>query len=280
MKKAILKAAFVATLSLVAVQAPAQLNLKKAIGGVAKAAQAVTLTDAQMTAYVKEYIDWMDKHNPVLPADDPYTQRLARLTEGLTEVEGIPLNFKVYNVIDVNAFACADGSVRVYSGLMDLMDDNEILGVIGHEIGHVAHKDTKEAFKNALLTSALKDGLSATSSKVAMLTDSQIGAIGEKMLSARYSRKQEDKADDYGYEFLVKKGKNPWAMALAFEKLKSLESATPSVSNFVNNLFSDHPDVDKRIKRMAQRATKDGFKTPVAETTTGKKTTTKKSTKR
>lgn len=268
-------------LALVTVSAPASAqSLERLIGGVKKAAQAYKLSDKEVQAYVHEYITKLDSTSKVLPATNAYTKRLAKLTQGLDNVEGIPLNFKVYETDEVNAFACADGSVRVYSGLMDLMDDNEILGVIGHEIGHVAHKDTKEAFKNALLTSALKDGLSATSSKVAMLTDSQIGAIGEKMLSARYSRKQEDKADDYGYEFLVKKGKNPWAMALAFEKLKSLESATPSVSNFVNNLFSDHPDVDKRIKRMAQRATKDGFKTPVAETTTGKKTTTNKSTKR
>ncbi|MDE6121546.1 MAG: peptidase, partial [Muribaculaceae bacterium] len=53
--------------------AQAQLNVGRIAKGVGKAAQAVTLTDAQMTAYVKEYIDWMDEHNPVLPADDPYT---------------------------------------------------------------------------------------------------------------------------------------------------------------------------------------------------------------
>lgn len=96
-----------------------------------------------MVAYVKEYIDWMDKNNPVCPADNPYAIRLAKLTEGLTDVEGMPLNFKVYDVIDVNAFACADGSIRVFSSLMDIMSDEELLGVIGHEVGHVAHKDSK-----------------------------------------------------------------------------------------------------------------------------------------
>lgn len=78
----------------------AQFNLKKAIGGAAKAVQAFTLTDAQMADYVRESVDWMDKNNPVLPEDDPYTQRLNRLVEGITEADGIPLNFKVYNVVD------------------------------------------------------------------------------------------------------------------------------------------------------------------------------------
>ena len=116
----------------VAVPASAQFNLKKAISGAAKATKALTLTDAQMAAYVKESVDWMDKNNPVLPEDDPYTQRLRKLTAGITDADGIPLNFKVYNVIDVNAFACPDGSVRVFSSLMEIMDDDELLGVIWH----------------------------------------------------------------------------------------------------------------------------------------------------
>ena len=99
----------------------AQFNLKKAIGGASKAVKAATLTDADVANYVKEYIDWMDKHNQVCPENNPYSIRLKKLTQGLNDVEGIPLNFKVYYVTDVNAFACADGSVRVFSSLMDIM---------------------------------------------------------------------------------------------------------------------------------------------------------------
>ena len=90
------------------VPALAQFNLKKAVSGAAKAVKAVTLTDEQMTEYVKEYIDWMDKNNSVCDANSPYTQRLNKLTQGLGDADGIPLNFKVYHVTDVNAFACAD----------------------------------------------------------------------------------------------------------------------------------------------------------------------------
>ena len=163
--------------------ANAQFNLSKAINAGAKAAKAITLTDKQMADYVKEYIDWMDKNNPVLPDDDPYTIRLNKLTEGLTEVDGLPLNFKVYNVVDVNAFACADGSVRVFAALMDIMTDDELRGVIGHEIGHVAHHDSKKAFKTALLTSALKDGVASTHGVAAALTDSQLGDLGEALVN-------------------------------------------------------------------------------------------------
>lgn len=238
----------------------AQFNLKKAVGGAAKAVQAATLTDEQMTAYVKEYIDWMDTHNKVCEPDHPYTQRLNRLTEGLTDVEGIPLNFKVYWVVDVNAFACADGSVRVFAALMDIMSDEELLGVIGHEIGHVAHKDSKKAFRTALLTSALKDGISANGGTIAALTDSQIGDLGEALANAKYSQKQENQADDYGYEFLKKSGKNPWAMALSFKRLKEIQGE--GKQSKINQLFSSHPDLDKRIQRMEKRATDEGITPP------------------
>lgn len=263
MFKTMIRMALVAAMLVgAASSASAQINLKKAASGLGKVAQAVTLTDAQMTAYVKEYIDWMDKYNPVLPDDDPYTIRLNSLTEGLTDVEGLPLNFKVYNVVDVNAFACADGSVRVFAALMDIMNDDELLGVIGHEVGHVAHHDSKKAFKQALLTSALRDAAAASSSKVAALTDSQLGDLGEALAGAKYSQKQENAADDYGYEFLKSHGKNPYAMAMSFKRLKDMQGGTKSSK--VNQLFSSHPDLEKRIQRMEKRAKSEGFSEPEA----------------
>ena len=265
MKNICVKALAAAALLCVAMPATAQFNLKKAVGAAASTVKAVTLTDEQMAEYVKEYIDWMDKHNPVTPADNPYTIRLNKQTEGLTSVEGIPLNFKVYDVIDVNAFACADGSVRVFSSLMDIMSDEELLGVIGHEVGHVAHKDSKKAFRTALLTSALKDGIASSSGKAAALTESQLGSLGEALVNANYSQKQEREADDYGYEFLKKAGKNPWSMALSFKKLKALqEEAGAKKDSKLNQLFSTHPDIDARIKRMEKRATDEGVAMPEA----------------
>ena len=237
----------------------AQFNLKKAVGSAAKAAQALTLTDAQTAAYVKESVDWMDKNNPVLPDDDPYTQRLNRLVDGITDADGIPLNFKVYNVVDVNAFACPDGSVRVFAALMDLMDDDELMGVIGHEIGHVVKRHSKNAFKNQLMTGALKDAVASTGGKAAALTESQLGTLGESLINAKYSQKQEGEADDRGYDFLVKNGRNPWGMVKAFEKLQSMEGDGAQKATFVTKMFSSHPETQARIDKMSKRCQQDGY---------------------
>lgn len=240
----------------------AQFNIGRAISGAAKAVQAVTLTDAQMAAYVKESVDWMDRNNPVLPDDSPYTQRLKRLTSGITEADGIPLNFKVYHVVDVNAFACPDGSVRVFSSLMDIMDDDELLGVIGHELGHVLKHHSKKAFKEQLLSGALKDAIASTGNVAAALTDSQLGQLGDALVSAKYSQKQETEADDCGYDFLVSKGKNPWGIVMSFEKLQSLEGQSGVKQSAVQKMFSSHPDTQKRIAHLEKRCKKDGFERP------------------
>lgn len=243
-----------------AAPASAQFNLKKAISGGAKAVKALTLTDAQMAAYVKESVDWMDKHNPVLPEDDPYTVRLRKLTAGITEADGIPLNFKVYNVVDVNAFACPDGSVRVFAALMDMMSDDELLGVIGHEIGHVLKHHSKNAFKTSLLTDALKDGISSAGGVAAALSDSQLGTLTQSLINAKYSQKQENEADDCGYDFLVSKGKNPWGMVMAFEKLQTMEGNQKS--SYITKMFSSHPETKARIEKMTKRCVKDNYPRP------------------
>jgi len=256
MKRLILSA--LAAISLVSC---GTLNPNYIASGVMKAGQAASLSNAEIQQYVAASVAQMDAKNNVLGSDSPYVQRLNRITKGITSVDGIPLNFKVYKTSDVNAFACADGSVRVYTGLMDLMSDDEVLGVIGHEIGHVAHKHSLKAYKKALMTSAAVDAISSTGSVAAVLSNSVLGQLGESMVNASFSRKQETDADDYGYDFLKAHGKNPWYMGLAFEKLMS-QSSNSSTSSSVAQMFSSHPDTASRVERVAKKAKADGYNRP------------------
>lgn len=207
----------------------------------------------------------MDKNNPVLPDDSPYTQRLNRLVKGITDADGIPLNFKVYHVTDINAFACPDGSVRVFSSLMDIMNDDELMGIIGHEIGHVVKRYSKNQFKNQLLSDALKDAVASTGGTAAALTESQLVTLGDALVNAKYSQKQENEADDCAYDFLVKNGRNPWGMVMAFEKFLNLdEGGSGQQASYITKMFSSHPETTKRIERMTKRCNKDGFTRPQA----------------
>ena len=238
----------------------AQTNWGRAISGAVKAGQAMTITDEDLAKVVRQQVIAMDRQNKVCGKNSKYTKRLKQLTKNMKDADDIKLNFKVYQTTDLNAFACPDGSVRVFSALMDILDDNELLGVIGHEIGHVALRHSKKAWRSALLRSAASDVIGAKSSTWATLSDSSLGSITSAALSAKHSRYHETQADDYGYEFLKKSGKNPWAMGLAFKKLKALsKQSNQSKYSKLLEAFSSHPDFDERIGRMRAKAEKDGF---------------------
>jgi putative metalloprotease len=229
----------------------------KQIKAATTAVQAFTLTDAQIAAYCQEYIDWMDTHNPVCDDSDPgmkvYADRLANLVKGHETENGIKLDIKAYYVVEQNAFSCANGSIRVLAGLMDVLNDDELFGVIGHEIGHLINKDSKDAFRTALLTSALKDAVASTSGTAAALSDSQLGDLAEALANAQYSQKQEYAADDYGFEFLKKNSKETPAMAAALRVIQRLQDEANVDKSKTKQLMSSHPDTAKRAERLDKK---------------------------
>ncbi len=244
--------------SIVSTSSNAQLKLgDKAIGALGKGVKGFTFSDEEAASMAKAAVDQMDKENPVAGAKDKYAIRLNKLFGKHKSDNGLALNFKVYLVKDVNAFACADGSVRVFAGLMDIMDDNEILAVIGHEIGHVANHDTRDAIKAAYKKEALMDAAASQSDKVASASESTLGKLGNAMIDSKHSRKQESDADLYSYDFMKRNGYDVNAVESAFTILaKMSEGAEASV---LDRMMSSHPDAKDRAEKSRKRAEKDGL---------------------
>lgn len=214
---------------------------------VGKAATAASITDAQIIELCRQSVAQLDAENTI--ETGKYNQRLQKLVSNVS-VSGLTLNFKVYKKDEINAFACGDGSVRVYTGLMDIMTDDELMGVIGHEIGHVVHKDSKNAMKKAYLNSALRDAV-ASAGSLGAVTSSLLGDLGEAYLNSQFSQKQELAADDYGFDFSVKYGRSPYSMANALGKLAKLSKSS---NNKLEMMFSSHPDAALRTQRMTEKA--------------------------
>ncbi|MBR4552409.1 MAG: M48 family metalloprotease [Bacteroidaceae bacterium] len=235
---------------------------RSALRSAVRLGQSFMINDEDLAEYAQQQVAYMDKNNRICNAQSAYTKRLNRLTRSMTDADGIPLNFKVYQTNEINAFACPDGSIRVYSALMDALSDNELIGVLGHEIGHVALRHTKQAWKSALRRSAASEALAAMSDTYYALSESVLGELSSVVFSARHSRSQETEADDYGYTFLKENGRNPWAMAIAFEKMKKLSKSGGSRWAKYLKAFSSHPDFDSRIHRMSERAKDDGYQRP------------------
>jgi len=237
--------------------------LGRAANAATKGVQSFTVSDADIISYANDYMKWMDANNPVckVAANDKGKQSVAARLEKIVSVipadlvKEFNLNILAYYVVDVNAFACANGDIRIFAGLMDLMSDDEILAVIGHEIGHVANKDSKDAFVTALRISALKDAAGAVGGRTAArLTNSQLGSLAEALGNAQFSQKQEIDADAFGYNFLKKCGKDPVNMVSSLGVLLKLqeEAGSPQNSKF-KNLFSSHPDLKKRIETLSRK---------------------------
>lgn len=233
------------------------INVEKAVQAGTDVAKAVTLSDADIIKICGEYMEWMDAQNPLTTPDTEYGKRLEKMVGHISEVEsGLKVNFGVYEVADVNAFACGDGSIRIFAGLMDVMTDDEVMAVIGHEIGHLVHTDTKDAMKNAYLRSAAANAAGAVSSTAAKMTDSDLGALAQAFAGAQFSQKQENQADDYAFKFCIENNIDPYAMAHVLNKLVDMYESEGEKASKIQQMFSTHPDSANRAKRMTEKADK------------------------
>lgn len=251
MKKFILLALIsVLSLSSCGIIAQRTWDAGQLVAAASNAMTAMTLSDQDIIQLSQQTVTQLDAQNTI--DNGTYAKRLAGIMKGINEVEGLKLNYKVYRTQEVNAFACGDGSIRVYSGLMDVMDDSEIMAIIGHEIGHVVHQDTKNALKNAYLAAAARNVAGAAGGVIGTIAQSAAGGLAEAFLSSQFSQKQEFAADEYGYQFSTSHGRSPYSMYNALAKLLTLSSG--SQASLVQKMFSSHPDTATRAERMKIKA--------------------------
>ena len=219
-----------------------------------EAFQAYTLSDAQVKALSDQACTDMDSKATLAAAGSEYAQRLNKIAAALGDnISGQPVNYKVYVTKDINAFAMANGCIRVYSGLMDIMNDNEVEAVIGHEMGHVALGHVKKGMQVQLGTNAVRVAVASAGGAIGSLSQSQLGEMGEKLVNAQFSQRQEAEADDYSYDLLRKRGINPAGLATSFEKLANLEQGRQS------SMFDDHPASEARAQHIRDRMKADGI---------------------
>lgn len=222
------------------------------VGSGLTAYKAATLSDGEVKALSNDACQQMDGQNQLASKSSKYTKRLNTIAKALgNNINGTAVNYKVYMTSDVNAWAMANGCVRVYSGLMDMMTDNEVEGVLGHELGHVALGHSRKAMQTAYATVAARDAISATSGTAAQLSKSQLGDVAEGMINSAFSRSQESDADDFSYDLMKKRGISIQGLVGSFNKLAALDAGHSK------SLFDSHPPSDERAQHIRDRIAAD-----------------------
>lgn len=217
-----------------------------AVGAVGDAVKGLTLTDADVAKLGAEAALAFDGQNRVAPKKSTYSSRVDKLAARLGNYDGLALNYKVYLDDTVNAFALPDGSIRIYSGLLDKFNDDELLFVIGHEIGHVKHGHSKKRFKTAYLASAARKGVASGDNAAGAVAGSELGGVVEAVVNAQFSQQNELESDGYGFDLLRAKKVDPHAAVTALEKLAKLGGGKGSI-------LSTHPDPQKRADKLRKR---------------------------
>jgi putative metalloprotease len=207
-------------------------------------AEAESVSDENLKSYFDQMAAHEDAQNKIAGPGTPHGKRLSKLTNGLNNYNGLDLNFKVYQTDEINAFAMANGTIRLFSGLMDEFSDDEIRYVIGHEIGHVQSGHTKARIQMAMRTSALKDVVSATDGEAAKLADSQLGDLFVKVILAQHSQSNEREADDRALDFMKNRKYDAKACVTALEKLDKLSGGGGA------SWLSTHPSPRERANRL------------------------------
>ncbi len=131
-------------------------NIQLAAEAGMDAVKAITLSSKAVASLSEQSARYSDGQNEVASAGNSYAKRLLGLVgEHLLE-DGVEFNFKVYLDPTINAFAMGDGTIRIYSGLMDILSDDELLFVIGHEMGHVVKQHIRKKMRLAYAGSAIR----------------------------------------------------------------------------------------------------------------------------
>jgi heat shock protein HtpX len=210
--------------------------------------------------------------------------RAYEIVERLTQKIGIPMP-KIYVIPteSPNAFATgrnpSHASVAVTHGILGLLNDEELEGVLAHELGHVNNRDILISSVAATIAGAIT--MLASMGRFAMIFGGGggrdrrggglsalfmliVAPIAASLIQLAVSRSREYQADATGAHFTG----NPYALASALQKLDAYSrrvpmQATPSTAHLfiiqpllgmnVGNLFSTHPPIAKRIERLTGR---------------------------
>lgn len=155
-----------------------------------------------------------------------------------------PYNYEFHLLADertINAFALPGGQIFITYALFSQLNEAQLAGVLGHEIGHVIGRHSAERIADSQFWKTVSMGAS-----VGADAGSIVGSIGQNTL-LKNGRGDELESDDLGVLFMLRSGYDPNEM---IEVMKILKAAAGP--NRVPEFQSSHPDPENRIQKIKE----------------------------
>jgi predicted Zn-dependent protease len=178
------------------------------------------------------------------PVDAAQAQRLQRVMTPLIKAmdNPLPLNQVKVGIMDdphVNAASAGGGEFYITRGLLEKANDQQLAGVIAHEL---AHDDLRHVAKAQALGTGITIGMILLDQVIP--GSGAIASIPGKLLMNRYTQSEEYAADRHGTEILQKAGMSPTIMADTLTWLMKTEGSSSG------GFFSTHPATTDRIEAL------------------------------
>ena len=152
----------------------------------------------------------------------------------------------------VNAFALPGGQIFITEALFRLFkSEDQLAGVLGHEIGHVVGRHSNEQMATTKLWQGLAQGAGVLMSDGQSSAGHQIAGMVANMRVMKYGRDDELESDALGVRFLIEAGYDPEAMVGVMEIL-----ASASKGGGQPEFMSTHPAPENRVERIREEIAK------------------------
>ena len=194
------------------------------------------------------------------PALRTYVRELGQRLAQFSPRRDVPFTFDVVQMAEPNAFALPGGHVYVSRGLLAIANsEDELAGVIGHEIGHVAarHFAQRQTRSQAVGIATVLGTLAAAAlgGGQAAQAVNQFGQVAGSGLIASYGRDQERQADEVGQRIAAAAGYDPAAIGDFLETL-GRETTRETGRARQPSFFDSHPSTPERVRNTRTRATR------------------------
>jgi predicted Zn-dependent protease len=184
------------------------------------------------------------------PALQEYVQSLGERMARESERPHLPWTFRVLDDPTVNAFALPGGYIYVTRGILThFRSEAELVGVLGHEIGHVTARHGVVQVSRAQLAQLGLGIGTILAPDLAPFAD--LAGAGLSLLFLSYGRDAERQADDLGLTYMTREGYDPREMAATFQMLADASGAQDG--DRIPGFLSTHPDPLERRDRILQR---------------------------